>query len=537
LRCRQVGILLRPLYSLVESSFASDRISHSALPQSTICLRPHLGHWYSRMSRPVNVVFSIWDISIAQSGQTVSAIALSLEYAWIDSSGMADESAANAISSLVWFFSISGTTLSMKVLVIGGGGREHALVWKLRQSPRVSEVYCLPGNGGICEEATCMPGDPKSLASLLSVAHQIQPDLTVVGPEISLSIGVVDEFTRRGLRIFGPTQRAARLETSKSFAKEFMQRHQVTTAHYAVCTSEEDLRKSLGLFSTPVVVKADGLAAGKGVVIAATKEEAANAGIAMFNGKLLGTPVANVVLEEFLEGEEVSFLVLSDGERMAALVPAQDHKRIGDGDKGANTGGMGAYSTSSLLDEGMTEWLMNHIARPVIAGMKSEGAEYRGILYCGLMMTARGPMVLEFNCRFGDPETQAVLMRLDSDLLDAIEAAVESRVSPGEFKWSSDASCCVVVASGGYPGSFMTGKQISGLDRASTLSNVKVFHAGTSKRDGVFYTSGGRVLGVTARAPRLEDAINRAYEAVRLISFEEMYYRKDIGARALRSPK
>ncbi|HLK08524.1 MAG TPA: phosphoribosylamine--glycine ligase [Candidatus Angelobacter sp.] len=425
----------------------------------------------------------------------------------------------------------------MKILVIGGGGREHALVWKLRQSPRVSQVYCLPGNGGICEEAACLPGDPKSLASMLTAAHQIQPDLTVVGPEIPLSMGVVDEFTRRGLRIFGPTQRAAQLETSKSFAKEFMQRHQIPTAHYAVCTSEEELRKSLGLFSTPVVVKADGLAAGKGVVIASTKEEAALAGIDMFNGKLLGTPVANVVLEEFLEGEEVSFLVLSDGERVAALVPAQDHKRIGDRDQGANTGGMGAFSVDSLLDAGMSDWLLNHVARPVIAGMKSEGAEYRGILYCGLMMTARGPMVLEFNCRFGDPETQAVLMRLDSDLLDALEASVEGRVSDGVFKWSRDVSCCVVVASGGYPGSFVSGKQISGLDRASGLDNVKVFHSGTSKRDGLVYTNGGRVLSVTARGPELRDAINRAYEGVRLISFEDMYYRTDIGARALRALK
>src|SRR5438445_9708368 len=250
------------------------------------------------MSRPVNVVLSIWSISIAQSGQIVSAMMSQSRICLKFIPCMADERRLNAISSLVWFFSISGTTLSMKVLVIGGGGREHALVWKLRQSPRVSQVYCLPGNGGICEEATCMPGDPKSLSSLLSVAHQIQPDLTVVGPEISLSLGVVDEFTRRGLRIFGPTQRAAQLETSKSFAKEFMQRHQVPTAHYAVCTTEDELRKSLGLFSTPVVVKADGLAAGKGVVIAATKEEAASAGMSMFNGRLLGTRVANVVREE-----------------------------------------------------------------------------------------------------------------------------------------------------------------------------------------------------------------------------------------------
>src|ERR1700743_658878 len=425
----------------------------------------------------------------------------------------------------------------MKILVIGVGGREHALVWNLRQSPRVSQVYCLPGNGGICEESTCLPGDPKNMASMLTAAHQIQPDLTVVGPEIPLSIGVVDEFTRRGLKIFGPTQRAAQLETRKSFAKEFMQRHNIPTAYYAVGTSEDELRKSIGLFSTPVVVKADGLAAGKGVVITPTKEEAVTAGMNMFNGKLLGTPVANVVLEEFLEGEEVSFLVLSDGERVAALVPAQDHKRIGDGDTGANTGGMGAYSVDSLLDAGMTDWLLTHVARPVVAGMKSEGAEYRGILYCGLMMTARGPMVLEFNCRFGDPETQAVLMRLDSDLLDAIEAAVEGRVSDNEFKWSRDASCCVVVASGGYPGSFMSGKQISGLDRAGSLPNVKIFHAGTSKRDGVVYTNGGRVLGVTARAPQLSEAIQHAYEAVRQISFEDMYYRKDIGARALKTQK
>src|SRR5690349_319297 len=380
----------------------------------------------------------------------------------------------------------------MKVLVIGGGGREHALVWKLRQSARVSQMYCLPGNGGICEEAACLPGDPKSLSSLLAAAHQIQPDLTVVGPEIALSLGVVDEFTRRGLRIFGPTQRAAQLETSKSFAKEFMQRHQVPTAHYAVCTNEDELRKSLGLFSTPVVVKADGLAAGKGVVIAPTKEEAATAGVGMFNGKLLGTPVSHVVLEEFLEGEEVSFLVLSDGERVAALVPAQDHKRIGDGDQGANTGGMGAYSTGSLVDEGMTDWLLNHIARPVVAGMKSEGAEYRGILYCGLMMTARGPMVLEFNCRFGDPETQPVLMRLESDLVEALEASIEGRVSDGDFRWSDDASVCVVMASGGYPGTFAMGKRIDGLAEAATVEGVKVFHAGTSRRDGVHYTSGGR---------------------------------------------
>ena len=423
----------------------------------------------------------------------------------------------------------------MKVLVIGSGGREHALVWKLRQSPRISQLYCLPGNGGICDEATCLPGDPKNLETLLAAAHQVQPDLTVVGPELPLSLGVVDEFVRRGLKIFGPTQTAAQLESSKSFAKEFMQRYNIPTAHYAVCTSEEDARRSLGLFSTPVVVKADGLAAGKGVVIAQTKEEAATTAGSMFSGKLLGSPVSRVVLEEFLQGDEISFLVLSDGERVAPLVASQDHKRVGEGDTGANTGGMGAYSIDTLADPAMAEWLLNHIARPVVAGMRAEGHPYRGILYCGLMMTARGPMVLEFNCRFGDPETQAVLMRLDSDLLEALEAAVEGRVSDGIFRWSADAACCVVVASGGYPGGFVSGKLISGLERISEMSNVKVFHAGTSKRDGKFYTSGGRVLGVTARARRLQEAISKAYDAVKLISFEDMYYRKDIGARALKT--
>src|SRR5215470_4261609 len=422
----------------------------------------------------------------------------------------------------------------MKVLVIGSGGREHALVWKLSQSPRVSQVHCLPGNGGICQEATCVAGDPKTVDGLLAAAQQMQPDITVVGPELPLSLGVVDEFSRRGLRIFGPTQAATQLESSKSFAKEFMQRHNIPTAHYAVCASEEEIRKSLGLFSLPVVVKADGLAAGKGVVIAATKEEAALAGARMLSGDLLGFPAARVVLEEFLRGDELSFLVLSDGERVAPLVASQDHKRIAEGDTGANTGGMGAYSTDALADDALVEWLLNHIARPVVQGMKSEDAEYRGILYCGLMITPRGPMVLEFNCRFGDPETQAVLMRLESDLLEAMDAVAENRVSPGIFKWSPDASCCVVMASAGYPGAFMTGKEIGGLEHAAEMENVKVFHAGTSKRDGKLYTSGGRVLGVTARAETLDKAIGRAYEAVERISFDNMYYRRDIGARALK---
>src|SRR5882757_240852 len=421
----------------------------------------------------------------------------------------------------------------MKVLVLGGGGREHALVWKLRASPRVTKLHCAPGNGGMEEDAECAAVDLRSLGSMVALAERLRPDLTVVGPELALTVGVVDEFQRRGWRIFGPTQAAAQLESSKSFAKQFMQRHQIPTAHYAICLSAEEVHEALKHFSVPIVVKADGLAAGKGVVIANTKAEAAKVALEMLSGKMLGTAGERVILEEFLDGEELSFLVMSDGERVAPLVAAQDHKRIGDGDTGANTGGMGAYSTAAILDDQMRDWLVTHVARPVVAGMRDEGMEFRGILYCGLMMTARGPIVLEFNCRFGDPETQSILMRLDSDLVDAMEAAVEGRVSDGEFKWSSDASCCVVVASGGYPGSFMTGKQISGLDRADAMSNVKVFHAGTSKRDGGFYTTGGRVLGVTARGPELQTALRRAYEAVGKIGFEGMHYRKDIGARAL----
>ncbi len=421
----------------------------------------------------------------------------------------------------------------MKVLVIGSGGREHALAWKLRQSPRVSRVYSTPGNGGICEEAECLQADIKSLDSLIAVANGIQPDLTVVGPELPLSLGIVDEFTRRGWRIFGPTQAAARLESSKSFAKEFLQRHRIPTAHYAICLSPDDVKDALAHLHAPVVVKADGLAAGKGVVIAQTKEEAATVASEMLSGKMLGEAGLRVVLEECLQGEELSFLVISDGERVAPLVAAQDYKRVGDGDSGPNTGGMGAFSTDAMLDPKMRDWLVAHVARPVVAGMKAEGAEYRGVLYCGLMMTAKGPMVLEFNCRFGDPETQPILMRLESDLVDAMEASIEGRVSDGDFKWSPDAAACVVMASGGYPGTFEAGKKIVGLEQAAQKPGVKVFHAGTSRRDNTYYTTGGRVLGVTARAPSLAEAITRAYDAVAGIGFENMHYRKDIGARAI----
>jgi phosphoribosylamine--glycine ligase len=422
----------------------------------------------------------------------------------------------------------------MKVLVLGSGGREHALVWKLRQSPRISQLYCAPGNAGITSEAECVAVDLQNLNSITALAARLQPDLTVVGPELPLTLGVVDEFERRGWRAFGPTQSAAQLESSKSFAKEFLQRHHIPTAPFAICDSIEQVREALGHFHVPVVVKADGLAAGKGVVIAKDKEEAASVAAEMLSGKMLGEAGARVVLEECLTGDELSFLVFSDGERVAPLVAAQDHKRVGDGDTGPNTGGMGAYSTTEIVDDQMRDWLVHHIARPVVAGMKAEGAEFKGVLYCGLMMTARGPMVLEFNCRFGDPETQPILMRLESDLIDALEASIEGRVSEGDFKWSQDASVCVVMSSGGYPGTFEAGKRIEGLDEAGSVEGVKVFHAGTSKRDGVYYTAGGRVLGVTARARDLQTAVGRVYEACAKISFDEAHYRKDIAARALK---
>src|SRR5271154_6764287 len=422
----------------------------------------------------------------------------------------------------------------MKVLVIGSGGREHALVWKLRQSPRVTKIYCAPGNGGIADEAECVPADLKSLDSMIALANQIQPDLTIVGPELPLMLGLGDEFTRRGWRTFGPTKAAAQLETSKSFAKEFLQRHRIPTAHYAICDSPEQVHDALPHFHAPIVVKADGLAAGKGVVIAKTKDEASTVATEMLSGRMLGEAGARVVLEEFLQGDELSFLVVSDGERVAPLVAAQDHKRAFDGDTGPNTGGMGAYTTRTIVDDQMRDWLITHIARPVVAGMKAEAAEYKGVLYCGLMMTARGPMVLEFNCRFGDPETQAILMRLESDLVEALEAVIEGRVSEGDFHWSADASVCVVMASGGYPGTYESGKKITGLQDAAKLDGVKVFHAGTTKHDDAYFTAGGRVLGVTARAASLELAVARAYEAVGKISFGGAYYRNDIAARALK---
>jgi len=422
----------------------------------------------------------------------------------------------------------------MKVLVIGGGGREHALCDAIARSPRVSEVVCAPGNGGIAQVARCVPANQKDVSDLLRVVTEENPDLTIVGPELPLSLGLVDEMTRRRMPVFGPTREAAMLETSKGYAKRFMQRHNIPTANYAVCISKEEAVGALELFHTPVVVKADGLAAGKGVLICETKEEAQRAILGLFNGQLLGTAESSVIIEEHLTGEELSFLVLSDGEHAARLVPAQDHKRIGEGDTGPNTGGMGVYTTDTMLDSTMSQWILEHIAQKAIDGMAAEETPFVGVLYCGLMMTAKGPMVLEFNARFGDPETQAILPRLESDPLDALQACAEGRLSETELRWKPGASACVVAASQGYPGSYTVGHPIRGLEAAAEVPGVVVYHAGTSIDDGVYRTAGGRVLGVTATGPDLEAALRSAYDAIGRISFEGMVYRRDIGHRALK---
>ena len=421
----------------------------------------------------------------------------------------------------------------MKVLVIGSGGREHALVWAIAKSGRVSEVVSTPGNAGIAQLARSVPAMQKDLDDLLRVTAAESPDLVVVGPELPLSLGLADELQRRGVPVFGPTRKAAMLETSKSFAKRFMQRHNIPTGTYAVATNEKEALDSIDLFHLPLVIKADGLAAGKGVLLCATKREAVEAISALFSGRLLGTVESTIVIEEFLEGEEISFLAFTDGKHVAPLVPAQDHKRIGEGDKGPNTGGMGVYSTDGMLGQEMQDWIVHHIALPAVNGMAAEDSTFVGVLYIGLMMTARGPMVLEFNARFGDPETQAILVRMDSDLAEALEACVEGRLSDTELRWKPGASACVVAASAGYPGVYETGRRISGLEELRQTPGVEVFHSGTALIDGHYVTSGGRVLGVTSTAATLDESLALAYEAIGRIHFEGMYYRRDIGRRPL----
>jgi phosphoribosylamine--glycine ligase len=422
----------------------------------------------------------------------------------------------------------------MKVLILGSGGREHALAWAVKRSKQVTEVVCAPGNGGMAEIARCVPVDLKSLDAMVQLAEVEQPGLTIVGPEVPLSLGIVDALQERGLRVFGPTRAAAMLETSKSFAKRFLQRHQIPTANYAVCKTQAEVEKAIEIFHAPIVVKADGLHAGKGVVICESRQTALETAQNLFSGALLGETEQQVILEEFLKGDEISFLCLSDGKHVVPLVPAQDHKCIGEGDTGPNTGGMGVYSTDQMLDPEMTEWIMRHIAVPTVYGMASEDTPFTGVLYCGLMMTARGPQVLEFNARFGDPETQAILMRLESDLVEALVACTNGSLAETELRWSHGAAACVVASSSGYPGSYKTGLPITGLDKAARIPGVQVFHSGTSQANGQILTAGGRVLGVTAVAPSLEEALALDYEALKLIHFDGMYYRRDIGHRALK---
>ena len=422
----------------------------------------------------------------------------------------------------------------MKVLILGSGGREHALAWAVARSARVSEVVCAPGNGGIAGVARCVPVDLRSVPAMVALAEAEQPGLIVVGPELPLSVGVVDMLEARGFRVFGPSQAAAMLETSKGFAKQFLQRHNIPTANFAVCSTLDESRKAIDHFHVPVVVKADGLAAGKGVLICATRQEAIEAAEGLFSGALLGEKAAQVVVEEFLTGDEISFLCLSDGQHVAPMAPAQDHKRIGEGDTGLNTGGMGVYSTDEMLTGEMKHWILRHIAEPTIQGMADEGTPFKGVLYVGLMMTARGPQVLEFNARFGDPETQALMARLDSDLVDALEACVEGRLADTEMRWKPGASACVVASSAGYPGSYKTGFPITGLAEVAQLDNVVVFHSGSAKVGEQILTAGGRVLAVTASGASLEQALERAYQAIDRIHFEGIYFRRDIGHRALK---
>jgi phosphoribosylamine---glycine ligase len=408
----------------------------------------------------------------------------------------------------------------MKILVIGSGGREHALCWKLAQSSRTSALYAAPGNPGIAQVATCL-----ATTDYLPTAESIDADLTVVGPEVPLAAGIVDQFRARGRRIVGPTAAAARIESSKAFAKELMLRAGIPTARFATANTAEEARDALLEFDVPVVLKADGLAAGKGVIIAKTHQEA-NQAIEQLMA--LGS---NMVIEEFLVGEEVSFIVLSDGVNVLPLEPAQDHKAIYDGDQGPNTGGMGAYCDGRILDPFKQEMVMAQVIRPAIAQMRSEGVPFTGFLYAGLMMTAQGPKVVEFNARLGDPETQALMHRMASDFVEPLFAAAHGVLEETPLDWKADPSVCVVIAAAGYPGAVRSGDKITGLDQ---VRDAIAFHAGTKAEGSGLVTSGGRVLGVTASGTTLDAAMQNAYAGVRKIHFEGMQYRTDIGHKGLK---
>jgi phosphoribosylamine--glycine ligase len=425
----------------------------------------------------------------------------------------------------------------MKILVIGSGGREHALTWKLRESQQMEEIYCAPGNPGIAQEAECLAVDVAQPQAILELAREVKADLTVIGPEAPLVAGVVDEFEKEGLWVVGPTKAAAQLEGSKVFSKQFMQRHAIPTARFQVAEKFDDAVKALANFAIPVVVKADGLAAGKGVVVARSMDQAIQALDEFMRQKALGSAGDRVVIEECLAGEELSFIVLSDGKGLLPLVPTQDHKAVFDNDQGPNTGGMGAYSDDSILDDYTREDIIRRIALPTLAGMVAEGHPFRGFLYVGLMMTPAGPSVLEYNVRMGDPEAQPIMMRLRSDLVELFKGVREGELGSIEARWSPSPAVCVVMASQGYPGKPELGKVITGYEQAEALGGVKVFHAGTVFRNNQLLTAGGRVLGVTATGADLPGAIERAYAAVGKIRFEGMHFRRDIGAKGLRRQK
>ena len=422
----------------------------------------------------------------------------------------------------------------MKLLVLGSGGREHALAWKLHESQQMEELYCAPGNAGIAQEAECLPVDLSQTKAIVELAKGLHADLTVVGPEAPLVAGVVDEFEKEGLAILGPSKAAARLEGSKIFAKEFMQRYAIPTARFEVVESFEEAVKTLARFPVPVVVKADGLAAGKGVVVAHSHEQAQQAVEDFMLRKTLGSAGDRLVIEECLTGEETSFIVLTDGRGILPLAPTQDHKALLDGDQGPNTGGMGAFSDDSLLSESLHDEILRSIVAPTLAGMEMEGSPYRGFLYFGVMMTPSGPMLLEYNVRLGDPETQPILMRLRSDLADLLVASREGRLATVDVHWSPNPAVCVVLTSKGYPAKPEVDKPITGYETVEALGGVKIFHAGTRVKDHQLLTAGGRVMGVTAIAEDLPSAIQRAYAGVNKVQFEGMHYRKDIGAKALR---
>ncbi len=424
----------------------------------------------------------------------------------------------------------------MKVLVVGSGGREDALVWKLASSPRVKKIYCAPGNGGIAGRAECVPVGAADVAGLKGFAEEKKIDLTVVGPEAPLVAGIVDEFTRAGLKIFGPAKELARLEGSKVFAKETMAKLKIPTAGFEVFDSAPAAYRFIDGRRTALVIKADGLAAGKGVVVAADAAEARSAVRMMMEEKRFGPAGERIVIEECLRGEEASILVVTDGKTVVPLASSQDHKRIGDHDTGPNTGGMGAYSPAPVIDDRTERRVLEEIIRPLVGALAAAGGFYRGVLYAGIMVTDEGPKVLEFNVRFGDPETQAIIPRLKSDLFEVMERTAGGNLAGTALSWEEGSCVCVVLASGGYPGKYRTGFPVTGLENAGRMPGVTVFHAGTEKRGERILTAGGRVLGVTAVGGDVGGAISRAYEAIDQIHFKGMCFRRDIGSRALNRP-